>query len=316
MTQTTFFPPIEPFATGMLDVGDGHCLYWEQSGNPAGAPALFLHGGPGSGTRSDQRRYFDPEHYRIVLFDQRGSGRSQPLAEIAHNTTWDLVADIERLRRHFGIARWLVFGGSWGSTLALAYAEIHPAACTALVVRGIWLCRRAELDWWLHGTRVFFPENWRVFKEFIPEAERSDLLAAYRRRLIDPDSAVHMPAAVVWKTYETNFTNLVPPTTPAHGASPETLAMSRIMAHYMANGCFLSENQLIDNLGAIRHIPAAIVQGRYDMVCPTRNADELAQAWPEASYSVIPEAGHAVDNPAYIAALVGATERFKAVAAG
>ncbi len=315
MTQTAFFPSIEPFATGMLDVGDGHRLYWEQSGNPTGAPALFLHGGPGSGTRPDQRRYFDPDHYRIVLFDQRGSGRSQPLAEIAHNTTWDLVADIERLRRHLGIARWLVFGGSWGSTLALAYAETHPEACTALVVRGIWLCRRAELEWWLHGTRTFFPENWRLFSDFIPVAERGDLLGAYLRRLTNRDPAIHMPAAVVWKNYETNFTTLVPPEKPAHEASPETLAMSRIMAHYIANSCFLRENQLIENLDVIRRIPAAIVQGRYDIVCPTRNADELAMAWPEASCTVIPEAGHAVDNPAYIAALVGATERFKQTAA-
>ena len=315
MTQTTFFPPIEPFATGLLDVGGGHRIFWEQSGNPDGAPALFLHGGPGSGGRPDQRRYFDPSHYRIVLLDQRGSGRSQPLAEIAHNTTWDLVADIERLRRSLGIARWLVFGGSWGSTLALAYAETHPEACTALVVRGIWLCRRSELEWWLRGTRTFFPENWRAFNDFIPAAERGDLLAAYHRRLTDPDPAVHMPAAVMWKNYEANITSLVPPEHPAHDASAETLAMSRIMAHYIANGCFLRENQLIENLGAIGHIPAAIVQGRYDMVCPTRNADELAAAWPEASYTIIPEAGHAVDNPGYIAALVAATERFKVFAA-
>ena len=311
VSQTTFFPPIESRVTGMLDVGDGHRLYWEESGNPSGQPAIFLHGGPGSGTRADQRRYFDPAHYRIVLFDQRGAGRSTPLAGIEANTLWHLVADMERLRAFLGIERWLVFGGSWGSTLALAYGEAHPERCSALVVRGIWLCRKTELAWWLHGTRTFFPENWKAFAEFIPHDERGDLLGAYHRRLIDPDPSVHMPAAVMWKNYETNITSLVPPATPAHGPSGQTLAMSRIMAHYMINDCFLREGQLLDAVGAIRRVPGVIVQGRYDMVCPTTSADDLAAAWPEATYTVIADAGHAVDVPDYVAALVGATERFK-----
>ncbi|MGY8994677.1 MAG: alpha/beta fold hydrolase [Rhodospirillales bacterium] len=189
MTQTTFFPPLEPNVTGMLDVGDGHHMYWEESGNPNGQPVIFLHGGPGSGSRPDQRRYFDPAHYRVLILDQRGAGRSTPLAGVKANTLWHIVADMELLREYLAIDRWLVFGGSWGSTLALAYAESHPDNCSALVVRGIWLCRKVELEWWLRGTRTFFPENWRIFAEFIPKEERDDLLSAYHRRLIDADPA-------------------------------------------------------------------------------------------------------------------------------
>jgi proline iminopeptidase len=313
LTQTTFFPPLEPNATGMLDVGDRHRLYWEESGNPDGQPAIFLHGGPGSGCRPDQRRYFDPAHYRIVIFDQRGAGRSTPSAGIEANTLWHIVADMEVLREHLAIDRWLVFGGSWGSTLGLAYAETHPDHCSALVVRGIWLCREAELDWWLRGTRTFFPENWTSFAAFIAADERDDLLGAYHRRLIDADPAVHMSAAVMWKNYETNITGLVPPEQPLHGASPQTLAMSRIMAHYMINRCFLREGQLLTDVSAIRHLPGTIVQGRYDMVCPTQAADDLAAAWPEASYTVIAATGHSAEPPDYVAALVSATERFKDV---
>lgn len=313
LTQTTFFPPLEPNVTGMLDVGDGHHMYWEESGNPNGQPVIFLHGGPGSGSRPDQRRYFDPAHYRVLILDQRGAGRSTPLAGVEANTLWHIVADMELLREYLAIDRWLVFGGSWGSTLALAYAESHPDNCSALVVRGIWLCRKVELEWWLRGTRTFFPENWRIFAEFIPKEERDDLLSAYHRRLIDVDPAVHMPAALMWKNYETNITSLVPPAQPLHSPSQQTLAMSRIMAHYMINHCFLHEGQLIDNVTAIRHMPAAIVQGRYDMVCPTQAADDLAAAWPEASYTVIAGAGHSTETLDYIGALVAATERFKDV---
>ena len=313
MPVRALFPSLEPYDTGMLAVDGRHHLYWEQSGNPNGQPALFLHGGPGSGSKPGQRRYFDPDHYRIVIFDQRGCGHSRPLADITDNTTAHLVADMERLRQYLGIDRWLVFGGSWGSTLALAYAEDHPERCSALIVRGIWLCRRAEIDWWLHGTANFHPENWRTFRDYIPADERHDLLGAYHRRLTDPDPAIHMPAAPVWKNYENHLNDLLPSLEPPLGETPHTLSKSRIMAHYMLNGCFLEENQLIDRVDRIRDIPATIVQGRYDMVCPAINADELAGAWPKADYAVIPDAGHAADGPGYVAALVAATERYKGV---
>ena len=309
------FPPIEPYDSGYLDVGDGHRMFWEQCGNPEGKPALFLHGGPGSGCTRDQRRYFDPDFYRIILFDQRGSGRSMPLAEIEANTPQHLVADIERLRDHLGIRRWLVFGGSWGSTLALLYAETHPESVTALVLRGIWLCRKAELDWWLHGIGQICPDQWRAFTEFLPEAERDDLLGAYHRRLTDPDPAVHMPAASAWKSYEANCSTFYL----ANDKKPEdyrTLAMSRIMAHYMINGIFVRENQLLEEVGRVREIPAVIVHGRYDLICPIVNADALHRAWPEAEYIVIANAGHSPGENhtlPYRRALVQATERFKVV---
>ena len=314
MADHALFPPIEAYETGMLAMDSRHTVYWEQSGNPKGQPALFLHGGPGSGSNPDQRRYFDPDHYRIVIMDQRGSGRSRALADITDNTTQHLIADIERLRRHLRIDRWLVFGGSWGSTLGLAYGQDHPECCTAFILRGIWLWRRSELEWWLHGTRTFFPENWRNFRDYIPQAERHDLLAAYHRRLTDPDPAVHMPAAPAWKNYQIHLNDLLPPKEAPLDEAPHTLAKSRIMAHYMVNGGFLEENQLIDRMDRIRDIPAAIVQGRYDMICPTINADELARAWPKADYTIIPDAGHVVANhAAYAAALVAAAERFKGV---
>ncbi len=309
------FPPIEPHDVGHLDVGDGHRIYYEQCGRADGKPALFLHGGPGSGCNPDHRRYFDPAFYRIVLFDQRGSGRSHPLACIENNTPQDLVDDIERLRVHLGIERWLVFGGSWGSTLALLYAQTHPERVAALVLRGIWLCRRSELDWWITGIGTICPELWRGFAEYIPAEERGDLLAAYHHRLIDPDPAVHLPAASAWKSYESNASTFylddeVKP------QDQRTLAMSRIMAHYMRNRIFLRENQLLDDIAPLREIPGVIVHGRYDVICPIANAEALHRAWPEADYIIIPDAGHSpgeAHTRAYRDALVEATERFKAV---
>ncbi|MCH9020084.1 MAG: prolyl aminopeptidase [Proteobacteria bacterium] len=315
MARREFYPEIEPYETGTLAVDDRHTLYWEQSGDPQGAPVVFLHGGPGAGASPGHRRFFDPGHYRIVIFDQRGAGRSTPLGELADNTTPHLVADIERLRETLGIERWIVFGGSWGSTLALAYAQSHPDRAMALVLRGIFLCRRQEIDWFLYGLRNIHPEQWRTFAGFVPEDERDDLLAAYHRRLSDPDPAVHMPAARAWSTYEGSCSTLLP--------SPETVAefqrdvmalgLARIEAHYFINDIFLPPNALIEGIGRLREIPAVIVQGRYDVVCPIVTADEVARAWPEAAYKIIADAGHSAMEPGIRAALIEAMEGFKSL---
>ena len=313
MERTELYPEIEPFATGELALDQRHVMYWEQCGAPAGVPVLLLHGGPGTGCSPAQRRFFDPAHYRAVLFDQRGAGRSRPQSETIDNTTPHLVADIERLRRHLGIERWLVFGGSWGSTLALAYAQAHPERCRALVLRGIFLGRAGEIDWFLHGMRQFMPEAWRRFVEFLPAAERDDLLAAYRRRLQDPDPAVHGPAAVEWSLYEGSCCTLLPsPETVSAFQEPAfALTLARLEAHYFANRLFLADNQLIDGVSRLRKIPSVIVQGRYDLVCPPASADDLARAWPEARLIMVPDAGHSAMEPGIRAQLVAALERFK-----
>ncbi len=309
------YPAIESRRGGFLDVGAGHNLYWEESGNEAGVPVVFLHGGPGAGASPVHRQFFDPAHYRIVVFDQRGAGRSTPLGSLEANTTADLVTDMERLRGHLGIARWIVFGGSWGSTLALAYAEQHPQACLALVLRGIFLGRPAEVEWFLYGIRNVFPEPWREFAHFIPAAERGDLLAAYRRRLVDPDPAVHLPAARRWSVYEGSCSTLAPnPALVADFASDRVaLGLARIEAHYFVNRLFLPDGFLLANVGRIRHIPAVIVQGRYDAVCPPVTADDLHRAWPEAEYHVVADAGHSAFEPGIRSKLVAAMERFKTV---
>jgi proline iminopeptidase len=313
MSRQELFPPIEPYATGMLPLDALHTMYWEQSGNPHGVPIVFLHGGPGAGATSTHRRFFDPAYYRIVVFDQRGAGRSMPLGALVDNTTRDLVADMELLRRHLGIERWAVFGGSWGSTLALAYAEAYSARCLGLVLRGIFLCRASEIEWFLHGMRTVFPEAWRAFAGFIPEGERSDLLGAYYRRLIDPTPSVHMPAARAWSTYEGACSTLLPSpdTIAAFGEDRMALGLARIEAHYFMHHAIGPADDLVANVHRIRHIPATIVQGRYDMVCPVVSADELTRAWPEAEYIVVPDAGHSAMEPGIRARLVGATERLK-----
>jgi len=312
--RAELYPEIEPYSTGMLKLDGVHSMYWEQSGNPEGAPVLFLHGGPGAGASPAHRRFFDPAHYRIVIFDQRGAGRSTPLGELRENTTPHLIADIERLRGHLGIGRWLVFGGSWGSTLALAYGEAHPERCAGFILRGVFLCRRSEIDWFLYGLRTLFPEAWRAFAGVIPPAERGDLLAAYYRRLADPDPAVHVPAARAWSTYEGACSTLLPsPETVAHFAGDVvSLGLARIEAHYFSHGIFLPENALFDNLHRLRHLPCAIVQGRYDAVCPIVTADEVRRAWPESEYIIVVDAGHSAWEPGISAELVRATERFKA----
>ncbi|TCV89558.1 prolyl aminopeptidase [Sulfurirhabdus autotrophica] len=313
--RTTLYPNIEPNLTGMLPVDEIHTLYWEESGNPAGVPVVLLHGGPGAGTNPQLRRFFDPAYYRIILFDQRGAGKSIPHGELRANTTPNLIADIETLRNYLGVEKWLVFGGSWGSTLAIAYAEAHPQRCLGLILRGIFLCRQSEIDWFLYGIRNLFPEPWRQFAEFIPEAERSDLLEAYYKRLIDPDPAIHMPAAHRWSIYEGSCSTLLPsPETVARfGEDNLALGMARIEAHYFKNNIFMPKNALLESVDQLRKIPAVIVQGRYDVVCPIVTADELHQAWLEAEYIIVPNSGHSAMEPNTLAELVGATERFKRV---
>ncbi len=316
MAENELFPPIEPIESGMLELDGRHDMYWEVCGTPEGRPVVFLHGGPGAGASPDHRRFFDPAHYRIVVFDQRGAGRSTPLGELADNSTPHLIADLERLRLHLDIERWMVFGGSWGSTLALAYAEAHPERVTALVLRGIFLCRRSEIDWFLYGMRQIYPETWRAFAGHLPEAQRGDLLANFHKRLVDPDPAVHMPAARAWSTYEGACSTLLPSpeTVAAFGADRMALGLARIEAHYFVNDIFLPENSLLEGVEGIRRIPAVIVQGRYDVVCPIVTADELFRAWPEADYQVIPDAGHSAMEPGIRRALVAATEHFKKLA--
>ena len=307
------YPPIEPYETGRLELDSLHRMYWEQSGNPGGIPVLFLHGGPGAGATGVHRRFFDPSSYRIVIFDQRGAGRSHPRGELTDNTTPHLVADIEALRAHLGIDRWLLFGGSWGSTLALAYAEAHPEACLGLVLRGIFLGRPSEIDWFMYGIRTVFPEAWRDFVAPLPEPERDDLLASYYRRLTDPDPAVYLPAARAWSRYEGACSTLLPSpeTVAAFGEDDMAFALARIETHYFVNGNFMTDNQLLDNLAAVRHLPCTIIQGRYDMICPIATADELHCAWPEAEFIVVPDAGHSAMDPGVRAALVRTTEARK-----
>jgi proline iminopeptidase len=311
--RTDLFPPIDPYGTGFLRLDDRHAMYWEQSGNPRGVPVIFLHGGPGAGATSAHRRFFDPYHYRIVVFDQRGAGRSTPHGAIEDNTTPILVADIERLRLHLGIDRWHVFGGSWGSTLALAYAQTHPERVRSLTLRGIFLGRKPELDWFLYGIGNVFPEAWQAFAGHLPAAERADLLGNYWRRLIDPDPAIHLAAARAWSAYEGSCSTLLPSpeTVQAFSEDRMALGLARIEAHYFRNGLFMAESALLDGVPRIRHIPGTIVQGRYDMVCPIVSADLLAKAWPEARYHIVADAGHSAMEPGIRAQLVAAMERAK-----
>ncbi len=304
------YPQIEPYASGMLETGSLHRLYWEMSGNPSGRPVLFLHGGPGAGAIPAHRRFFDPAHYRIVIFDQRGAGRSTPPGELRENTTAHLIADIERLRALVGVETWLLFGGSWGSTLALAYAEAHPERVSGLILRGIFLGSEAEISWFLYGMRAVFPEAWRALTAPLDESERCDILAAYRRRVTDPDPAVSLPAARRWSRYEGACSTLLPSpeTVAAFGADATALGLARIETHYFVNRLFLPDGALLDNIGRIRHLPAAIVQGRYDMICPIRTADALHRAWPEARYTIVPDAGHSALDPGICRALVAVTE--------
>ncbi|KPF86774.1 proline iminopeptidase [alpha proteobacterium AAP38] len=313
MPRGDLFSPLDPFQTGRLQVDDVHNLYWEQSGNPDGVPVLFLHGGPGAGASPTHRRFFDPTFYRIIILDQRGAGRSTPLGDLRNNDIPHLVGDLEAVRAHLGIDRWMVFGGSWGSTLSIAYAEAHPDRVIGLVLRGIFLMRRSEIDWFLYGMKQIFPEAWNHFNAYIPVAERDDLLEAYWKRLTHPDPAIHLPAARVWSMYEGSCSTLMPSPelVSASGEDNHALGLARIEAHYFRNNMLDPEDKLLRDIRAIRHIPAVIVQGRYDIVCPIRTADELHRAWPEADYIIVPDAGHSAMEPGVRMALVQATERFK-----
>jgi proline iminopeptidase len=294
----------------MLAVDALHTIYWEEVGNPNGIPVVFLHGGPGAGLSPQHRRFFDPHSYRVILFDQRGAGKSTPLGEWRNNTTGLLIDDIERLREMFGIEQWLVFGGSWGSTLALAYGQAHPQRCLGFVLRGIFLCTRAEVDWFLHGIEWFYPELYEEFVAPIPEAERTDLLQAYTRRLLCDDPAVYWPAARAWSRFEGRRVFLLPQEEESASDTLD-LGVGRLESHYMANAGFLEEDQLIRDLGRIAHLPAVIVQGRYDVICPPLSAHRLQRAWPGAVMRMIPDAGHGALEAGIARALVAATEQFK-----
>lgn len=308
----------------MLDVGAPHRMYWEQSGNPKGLPVVFVHGGPGAGTAPAYRRFFDPARYRIVLFDQRGCGKSTPHASLIDNTTWHLVADMEAIRQHLGIERWLVLGGSWGSTLALAYAESHPERCTEIVLRGIFMLRRKELEWFYQGgpkadgsqgTGALYPDLWEKFVAPIPVAERGDMIAAYHQRLTGSDKATRLAAAKAWSTYEAATLSLLPDAGRVEemGGDDYAIAFARIECHYfMHGGFFESDDQLLRDVGRIRHIPGVIVQGRYDVVTPAMSAWDLHRAWPEADLRLVPDAGHAQSEPGIVHELVSATDRFRA----
>ena len=311
---TELYPDLEPNHVGTLKVSSIHTLYFEECGNPSGKPVVFLHGGPGSGCSPKSRRFFDPKRYRIILFDQRGAGRSTPNAELHENTTWDLVADIERLREHLAVQRWQVFGGCWGSTLALAYAQSHPERVSELVLRGIFMLRRWELEWFYQrGADAIFPDAWERYLAEIPVAERGDLISAYYRRLVGADRHAQLSAAKAWSVWEGSTSFLkVDPGYVALTESPQfALAFARIEAHYFVHGGFMrQDDQLLADVARIRHIPAVIVQGRYDVVCPMRSAWDLHRVWPEAELLIIDDAGHSALEPGIAGALVRATDQF------
>ena len=308
-----FYPAIEPFASGELEVDAPHVLYWEQCGNPDGEPVLFLHGGPGAGCTDADRRFFDPEHVRIVLFDQRGCGRSRPVGELSGNSPQHLIDDIERLRAQFGIETWHVFGGSWGSTLSLFYAQEHPEAVRTLTLRGIWLLRQEELDWWLYGMRMIQPERWNTFAEQIPAAERHDLLEGYWKQFQSDDRELALQAASKWAMYEISSCTLLPnPEFSALFEVPDVAwAVARLEAHYFRNVRFDPDDRLLQRVDRVRSIPAFIVHGRYDIICPIKSAVDLHAAWPESSLVIVDDAGHSSHEPGIAKELVAATNRIR-----
>lgn len=310
-----FFPEIEPYNHGMLKVSALHTLYWEECGNPQGQPVVFLHGGPGGGIAPDHRRFFDPKAYRIILFDQRGSGKSTPCAELRENDTWNLVNDIETIREMLKIQKWVVFGGSWGSTLALTYAITHPNKVKALILRGIFLCRPSEIQWFYQkGASELFPDYWDEYLKVIPSEEAHDLVNAYYKRLTHQDPTVRLEAAKAWSKWEAATSRLfIDPTAVEDFDDPEyALSFARIECHYFTNNAFFkTDNWILENVAKIRHIPTSIVQGRYDVVCPARSAWDLHKAWPEAHFEFVQDAGHAAGEPGTRSALIQATERYK-----
>ncbi|HEY9851545.1 MAG TPA: prolyl aminopeptidase [Leptolyngbyaceae cyanobacterium] len=308
------YPPIEPYKEGKLQVSDLHTIHFEESGNPNGKPIVLLHGGPGGGCPPFYRQYFHPEKWRLIMFDQRGCGKSTPHAELRENTTWDLVNDIEKLREHLGIEKWVVFGGSWGSTLSLAYSETHPERCKGIILRGIFMLRRKELQWFYQeGTSYIFPDAWEEYLKPIPPEERGDMITAYYKRLTHSDPNIRMEAARAWSVWEGSTSRLFPDPNlmQKFGEDRFAEAFARIECHYFMNkGFFDPEDQLLLNVDRIRHIPGVIIHGRYDIVCPMISAWELHRAWPEAELIVIPDAGHSMSEPGILSALIEATDKF------
>ena len=308
------YAPIEPHVAGRLSVSGGHEIYYEVSGNPRGKPVLIVHGGPGGGSNPTMRRYHDPSRYRIILFDQRGCGRSAPHASLENNTTWDLVEDMERLRLHLGVDRWQLMGGSWGSTLVLAYAQRHPEAVLDLILRGIFLLRKAELDWFYQdGCSWLFPEAYEKYRNLIPPSERDDMIGAYYRRLTDGSRAVQLEAAKAWSIWEGTTLSLYqdPERVNLFGEDSYAVAFARIECHYFVNrGFFEVEGQLLRDIGRIAHIPAVVVHGRYDVVTPMKNAWDLHRAWPTAKLTIVPDAGHAMTEPGITHEIISATQAF------
>ncbi|MFN3700369.1 MAG: prolyl aminopeptidase [Alphaproteobacteria bacterium] len=309
------FAPITPYSSGFLSVDDLHTLYWEQSGNPDGVPILLLHGGPGAGATPTHRRFFDPDFYRIIIFDQRGAGRSTPLGALKNNTTDLLVEDIEKLRTHLSIRKWHIFGGSWGSTLALRYAIRYPQHCVSMILRGIFLCEKPEIDWFLYGMGNVFPEAWEQFTDIIPEAERSDLLGAYYKRLTEGDEKAQIEAAICWSLYESACSSIIPnyETITTEEQKQHALSMAQIEAHYFLHETKDGAASILNHIDAIRHIPATIIHGRYDMICAIKSAYKLHQLWPEADYIAVPDAGHSSLDPALRSRLIEATESAKTI---
>ena len=312
-SERDLYPHIEPYQTAMLALGDTRQMHFELSGNPDGIPVVFLHGGPGAGSSPTARRFFDPARFHIILFDQRGAGKSLPSGSIDANTTAHLINDIEQLRRHLGVNKWLVFGGSWGSTLALAYGQTHPEHCLGFILRGIFLGEAYEIDWFLHGMKAFFPESWRDFSTH-PGVDDKNLLSSYGALLNNPDRGVHLPAARAWAHYENSCSTLLPmgvmPKSDAFDAYAVSLA--RIEAHYFANSMFLAPGQLLAGMEKISHLPATIVHGRYDVICPIATAEKLAQSWPGAVLEIISGAGHSAMEPGIRRALTRAADQFQA----
>ena len=315
MAHRDLFPEINPYEVSKLKLSDGHVMYWEQSGNPNGEPIVFLHGGPGAGTTSMHRRFFDPTYYRIILFDQRGAGKSTPIGSILSNTTQHLVADMEYLREYLLIEKWFLFGGSWGSTLALAYAQSHVVRCKGLILRGIFLCSPEEVEWFLYGMSRFFPDEWKKFVNEIDESERHDLLSAYKRRLDSTNAEINLSAAKAWAEYEASCSTLRGNEQSYSFLSNNDvmLALARLEAHYLVNNAFLGNGALIKNMEIIKHLPGIIIQGRYDMGCPPITADNLASSWPGAEYKIINDAGHSAFELGTRNALVAATEKMKQI---
>jgi proline iminopeptidase len=321
ITPASLYPPIRPYADGFLDVGDGHSLYWEESGSPSGIPVVYVHGGPGAGCIPTHRRLFDQDRYRIIIFDQRGCGRSRPTASIENNTTRHLIADMETLRQHRNIPQWLLVGGSWGSTLSLAYGQAYPERCSGFVLRGIFLFEDHEIDWFVNGMGKFFPEAHRRWLKYLPPANRNGPLTAYHTLLNDPDPNIHGPAAHIWNAYEASCSSLYPPCSDEvmwripETVSRDVLALARLENHYLRNNGFLEPAQLMTNIQRLKDIPMVIVQGRYDMVCPIITADRLARVLPLAEFHIIPDAGHSVFEPGIRSALMTSLHRFAHVRA-